>query len=161
MSRARLNPSCYLKRSAYRVFSISVAAQCLAAVDLPLVCCVAARISQRSPYRFSLSGRPVALLLQLSPVQRSPYRLCMLCCVAALGAAAILCELVFCYPRPFSFKHAARDVPRAMSDRNSKRRRLVATGLPHSKLVEVIKRLRAEPIDEPIGECCSAPVYRW
>ena len=41
--------------------------------------------------------------------------------------------------------------PRAMSDRNAKRRRLVATGLPHSKLVEFIKRLRDHPVDESIS----------
>jgi hypothetical protein len=38
-----------------------------------------------------------------------------------------------------------------MSDRNAKRRRLVATGLPHSKLVEFIKRLRDHPVDESIS----------
>ena len=38
-----------------------------------------------------------------------------------------------------------------MSDRNAKRRRLVATGLPHSKLVEFIKRLRDHLVDESIS----------
>ena len=32
----------------------------------------------------------------------------------------------------------------------AKRRRLVAIGIPHAKLVEVIKRLRDYPIDEPV-----------
>ena len=38
-----------------------------------------------------------------------------------------------------------------MSDRNAKRRRLVATGLPHSKLVEFTKRLRDHLADESIS----------
>ena len=38
-----------------------------------------------------------------------------------------------------------------MSDHNAQRRRLVATGLPHSKLVEFIKRLRDHPVDESIS----------
>ena len=38
-----------------------------------------------------------------------------------------------------------------MSDRNAKIRRLVATGLPHSKLVGLIKRLRGHPLDESIS----------
>jgi hypothetical protein len=94
MSRARLNPSCFLKRSAYRLFSISVAAQCLAAVDLPLVCCVAARISQRSPHRFSLSGRPTAFHSAVAlPLftQRSPYRFA----VPTLARAAVTLPLVY------------------------------------------------------------------